>query len=348
MALWSETEKTVVVNFALGAVLLTTMLSSGSTALFATGDVLDVELHGPVKELLADKANRQRSFQIIANGIQQPVSVKTGGRSRRKVCDFLPLRLYFDPDSGAGPAAQSSIFSGQQLLRVVTHCNFSARSEVDLIEEYLAYRILNLITESSYRVRLLRIKYVDTGQVGESMTHYAFATESEFELARRMGGRVLRISALPKKRLNEEHAAVIYIFQYLIGNTDWSLVTGTGDDKCCHNGQLIDVGSEIFYIPYDFDLAGLVNPSYARPDPSLRIDRVTRRLYRGYCGPPDVLRTALGRIAAHRESILNLYRQVPVLSSAERDKSIKFIEGFFRKAEDQEKLLELFQRRCLK
>lgn len=111
---------------------------------------------------------------------------------------------------------------------------------------------------------------------------------------------------------------------------------------------MIEVDTEIFYIPYDLDLAGLVNSRHARPDPSLHIKRVTRRLYRGYCGPPDALRGALEQFTTQRDAILNLYQQVPWLSAAERDKGIKFIERFFRKAEDQEELLALFQRRCLK
>jgi hypothetical protein len=273
--------------------------------------------------------------------------VTTGGKSRRDVCDFLPLRLDFNSDGVAEPQGSPSVFSGHDFLYLATHCRYTSRSQADLIEEYLAYRILNLITDFSYRVRLMRVRYVDTEQAEMAMTHYAFTIESQHALAQRLGGEVLEIEQLPKRRLNEQHAALIYIFQYLIGNTDWSLVAGTGDDSCCHNGQLIGRGSDIFYVPYDFDLSGLVNPRYARPDSSLPIRRVTIRLYRGYCGPEDALRQALDHVLAQREAILDMYSNAPVLTDKQRERGIRFLKRFSDKAKDPERLLEVFERSCL-
>ena len=103
----------------------------------------------------------------------------------------------------------------------------------------------------------------------------------------------------------------------------------------------------IFFLPYDFDISGLVNPPYARPDPTLRIKRVTRRLYRGYCGPTEALRAALGRVTDQREAILDLVRQAPLLSSRVRKRNIRYLESFFHEALDPEKLLEKFERNCL-
>ncbi len=321
--------------------------SDGRTALFGAHDILDVELRGPVDALIKNRSGRSFRFEMTEGAIQQSVNVTTGGKSRRDVCDFLPLRLDFS--SGAITEHQDpvSVFSGQNFFYLTTHCRYTSRSQADLIEEYLAYRILNLITDFSYRVRLLRVRYVDTEQAGMAMTHYAFAIESQYALAQRLGGEVLEIEQLPKRRLNEDHAALIYIFQYLIGNTDWSLVAATGARHCCHNGQLIGIGPEIFYVPFDFDLAGLVNTRYAYPDGSLPIKRVTHRLYRGYCGPEDALQRALDHILSRREAILDLYRQVPVLSEKDREKGLRYLTRFSDRARRPEKLLAMFQRSCL-
>ena len=70
----------------------------------------------------------------------------------------------------------------------------------------------------SYRVRLLRVNYSDTERRGESDLEYAFAVESEHAMARRLGGDLVTIGGLPKSRLNEEHAAVVCIFQYISGS----------------------------------------------------------------------------------------------------------------------------------
>jgi hypothetical protein len=327
--------------------LISATFGASAETLFDKQDIIKVELRGPLGELFEDKANKPRAFELESNGVTHAVRAITGGKSRQIVCSFPPIGLRFDENRTPKTGDKTDHFSGQNFLRMVTHCKPGTRSQANVIEEYLAYRIFNLITEFSYRVRLLQVKYTDTAQDRESITRHAFVVESEYELAQRVGGEVLEINGLPKQKLNETLAAQVYVFQYLIGNTDWSLVTAQGEDKCCHNGQLIDIDAEILYIPYDFDITGLVNPRYAKPDRSLPIKRVTTRLYRGYCGPRDELRAALTHIVERREAIISLYRQAPVLSESERNRGIKYLDGFFRKAQDPEKLLDLFERRCL-
>jgi hypothetical protein len=318
-------------------------MGATATLLFESDAVLDVELAGPLSSLLDDEKNISRDFVLTTSGAEHAVRVRMGGKSRLRVCSFPPLLLQFERE----PAVAGDPFSGHDYLRMVTHCRSSRNATANVVEEYLAYRILNLLTDFSYRVRLLRVDYVDPEHPGKPISAYAFVSEPALNLAHRVGGELLAVDGLPKQRLNEEHAALVYVFQYLIGNTDWSLVRGEGDEHCCHNGQLITRGDEIFYIPYDFDITGLVNPHYAKPDPSLRITRVTRRLYRGYCGPQAALHRALAQVTNRRDAIMELYREAPAMTAAERDKGISFLESFFRRAEDPEKLLEQFGRQCL-
>jgi hypothetical protein len=332
-------------TWVLGYMLAASAIGAPAAPLLQSDEVLDITLRGPLRELLSDEAGEPRAFHLASGSGEQAVHASIRGKSRRKVCSFPPLRLDFE--RAALPEASNGIFDDLDMLRLTTHCRDQPSSQADVIEEYLAYRIFNLISDYSYRVRLLRATYVDTGESGATSTHYAFAVESERHLARRLGGEVLEVGGLPKARLNELQAARVYVFQYLIGNTDWSLVPGTGDDNCCHNGQLIDMDSEILYVPYDFDLSGLVNARYARPDPSLRIDRVTTRVYRGYCGPAEALSLALHRIVGLREAIIDLVRDAPGLSASERARNIRYLEGFFKKARKPEKILGVFERKCL-
>jgi len=336
-----------VLKLTLGVFLLATAIGAEATPLFEDETILDVELRGPFQELFDDENNEARRFELGANGVTQTISAITGGKSRMVVCTFPPIKLQFDPSQAEGIGSENDLFSGHEFLRLVTHCRRGGKGQANTIEEYLAYRILNLITDYSYRVRLLHMSYIDSANADKTTDKYAFVIETEYELAELIGGQVLAIDSLPKQRLNEAHAARVYIFHYLIGNTDWSLVTGKDDKNCCHNGQLIGIEGEIFFIPYDFDVTGLVNPRYGVPDRSLSIKRVTNRLYRGYCGPPEALHKALDHVVAQREAIIDLYQRAPVLSDAERKRGIKYLEGFFRKAQDPEKLLENFQRRCL-
>ena len=100
-------------------------------------------------------------------------------------------------------------------------------------------------------------------------------------------------------------------------------------------------------MPFDFDLSGLVDARYAKPDPSLRLSRVTQRRYRGYCISPNAVAEALGSIKAGQDDILAVLREMPGLSDEARDKALDFVAGFFRQAADEESLLRRFERGCL-
>ena len=325
------------------ALLLTASSTAIAEPLFDGDAVMNIRIEGPLSELFDDEHPAPRDFMLTASASSYPVRIDTYGKSRRRVCHFPLLRVVFEE---ATPLLEGNA-PAERTIRLVTRCKNTQGAEVNLAEEYIAYRILNLLTDFSYRVRLLRVGYRDASSDGKAETAHAFAVESEHALARRLGGDLLNLNALPKARLDESHAALVYVFQYLIGNTDWSLVTAHEDTYCCHNGQLMQKEGSIVFLPYDFDISGLVNPPYARPDPSLRIKRVTRRLYRGYCGPTEALRAALDRVTVRREAILDLVRQAPLLSSRARERDIRYLESFFREAQDPEKLLEKFQRSCL-
>jgi hypothetical protein len=76
------------------------------------------------------------------------------------------------------------------------------------------------------------------------------------------------------------HAANrVALFQYMIGNTDWSIVRE-------RNVTLL-LGEDGYQrpLPFDFDMSGLVNAHYAGPAPGLPIDDVTERFYLGFCDP---------------------------------------------------------------
>ena len=141
--------------------------------------------------------------------------------------------------------------------------------------------------------------------------------------------------------------ALVYVFQYLIGNTDWSLVRPHEEEACCHNGTLVETDATMLYIPYDFDLSGFVNAPYAYPSPDLRIDRVTQRRYRGFCTGRDTLRRSLHTVVSNRQGMAGLVESLPVLSEKNKRGRMSYLERFFRAAEDEDKLLKRFEYHCL-
>jgi hypothetical protein len=155
------------------------------------------------------------------------------------------------------------------------------------------------------------------------------------------------VPAVLLSSFDKQHLASVFVFEYLIGNTDWSLVTNEADDSCCHNGDLFDIGSSRYYVPYDFDLSGLVNTRYARPDPSLHISSVTIRRYRGYCISAEALLNAIRAIAGEKNDILGVVTQMPGLPGKDIEKATRFLEKFFEQADKADKLARSFERRCL-
>lgn len=328
--------------------LLLILLTPGyvsPTSLFDDDAVLEIRLSGRLNTVVEQpQARVELPFMLGVGGIDHSVSVRARGKSRLRVCSFPPLRLEFPAD-----VAESSPFAGQHRLKLVTHCSRGRRAAVDTLEEYAAYRIFHTLSDIGLRVRLLRISYEDTDAelTFEPGGHFGFLIESVDELAARAGGEPVRLDGVTLSSLNNRQAALVYVFQYLIGNTDWSFATASDDDACCHNVELLTIANELSVVPYDFDQAGLVNARYARPDASLRISRVTRRLYRGYCIPTQALEQAVDATIARKDDILGVVEQLPGLAQSERRRSARFLEKYFELAADPASLVRDFEKRCL-
>lgn len=312
--------------------------------LFDDSSVLEIELTGPLGAVLDDTEERKRRPMILRIGDRTlDVKVRVRGNSRLRVCKFAPLRVYFSDDTADTP------FEGLKSLKLVTHCFDSEPGDRNVADEYAAYRIFEVLTPYAYKTRPLRVTYRDTGgKLGDSaVERHAFFLESRPLLAARIDGERANPAGIRLSELEPRQAATMYIFQYLIGNTDWSLVTADTDERCCHNVDLVSRDGLIYAIPFDFDLSGIVNAPYAKPDPSLRIERVTTRRYRGYCIDPVHLSSALSRIQDQREAINHELRQIPIAQAGQIEDILRYLGGFFRQAEKADKLVARFDKRCL-
>lgn len=312
--------------------------------LFDDHTTLEIELTGPLTTLIKNKEDRaDRPFQLHSDGVDLEVQVKARGNSRMRICNFPPLRFNFKKKDTLG-----TVFEGQDKLKLVTPCKKADRYQVDVLEEYAAYRIFSLLSDTSYRTRLLHLTYSDTdGRLSEAYRDsYGFLIEPLDQLASRMGGGLSELPAVSLRQLDKQQAALVYVYQYLIANTDWSFVAAEGDEYCCHNIELIKIGGSYFPVPYDFDLAGVVNAAYARPDPSLGITKVSKRLYRGFCTDTDTLRGALRHVVSKQDEVLGVIAGLPMLNEKTRKSRIKYLESFFESARDEKKLIAMFEKRC--
>ena len=327
------------------AILIAVLLLSPlhATPLFDDTAVIDVTLEGPLGDLMNDTDSREQlPFVLRAGGTEHAIKVRLRGKSRLRVCDFLPMRLNFKKSEVEG-----TLFEGQDKLKLVVPCHTSDRAEKNLIEEYAVYRMFNLLTPASYRVRLLRITFRDAGRNDDDIRMHAFLIEPAEQLAERLGGQESELPEVALGWLDADHMALVYVFQYLVSNVDWSLVRPDEEKACCHNGTLVETDATILYIPYDFDLSGFVDAPYAFPPPDLRIDSVTQRRYRGFCTERDALKKALDMVVPKRQDIAALLESLPVLSDKNKRRRMSYLDQFFRAAENEDTLLKRFENRCL-
>jgi hypothetical protein len=257
------------------------------------------------------------------------INVRGNFRKDRNNCDFPPLCLNFSDTN-----VINTIFEGQEKIKLVTHC----RSRLDLYEqnvlkEYLAYRLYNLFTEESYFVRLVHLTYADVKGKVDTLEKMAFLLEPTKQMAYRNGCEKLEVSNIHQTQTNPHKTAVMAIFQYMIGNTDWSVWVQ-------HNIVLLkeDTSTIPIVVPYDFDWSGLVNAPYAVPAEILPIESVRTRLYRGFCRMDAELQLALDEFRQRKDEIYRTCNSVPFLSEKELKKTLQYMDDFFKIIENPKKV----------
>lgn len=301
--------------------------------LFDNQHTLQVRIEAPLKTLRRDRDEESKDglfHYIDESGIERTLNVKIRprGRYRRQkdICDFPPLRLDFRKGEVKGTE-----FRGQNKLKLVTHCESDRDSaEQNVLQEYVAYRILNLLTDRSFRVRLLHVEYVDSEDGKPFRSKYAFLVEDEGELGKRIGLQAAEVKQVTYPQLDPPQTVLFGVFQYMIGNTDFSAIRGPSDTWCCHNAiPFTGPDGRFVPIPYDFDFSGLVDAPYATPKPGLGLDDVRDRQYRGLCSTNVLLPGTLAHFVRKRAEIDELINSVDGMSKGTIRTTSRYIDKFY-------------------
>jgi hypothetical protein len=316
--------------------------------LFAVSDPISLILQAPLPTLIRDRETRQTISGTLTdpNGTPLPVSIALRGITRRttEICDFPPLRVDFTT-----PPPATSVFSGQRRLKLVTHCRSSPSFQQNLLLEYAAYRMYNVLTPRSFRVRLATIDYrTESGR--PIIARAGFFIEDLDDVAKRNGTRQVHgPERIPVSYLSPPDAARYALFQHMIANHDWSMRAGPVGDDCCHNARLIGSlgpGTAI-PIPYDFDFSGLVSAPYAQPPDQLSINSVRQRFYRGYCMHNADVSAAAAQMRTARPAILAALSQVPGLEERTRSRASSYLDGFFADIATDDSVRSKILTRCV-
>ena len=274
------------------------------SALFASDSVLTFTLVTDFPGLAGQRDTmKHKAFPGIVRVVgaqgerSLPVEVSTRGhyRLRSDRCAFPPLRVVFGKDTRDTP------FDDQ--------------------------RALKLVTPASFRARLARVRYVRSRDTTKVMERYGFLLESEREMARRVGGRLLEAKNARYADIAPDSAVTLSMWQYFLGNTDWSL-------SALHNVRLVQREQDVFAVPYDFDFSGFVGASYAIPDPMLPIKSVTERLWRGPCPTREAIAAAVAPFLAQRAAIEAVPRSLPGVENGWAERAQRYIRQFYDDVKD--------------
>ena len=295
--------------------------------LFEQDDPLHVEIQSTF-ELLESERNKDTkypgSLTIDETLIPIELNVRGNNRLKKKICKFAPLKVDFKKS----PHRKKTPFHKEGDLKLVVLCKKNDRYIDYLRSEYLTYKMLNILTPLSYRVRWVNVTY-KTGDtvLGERP---AFFVEHKKRVAKRNNLGLDQPKNLPfYENLEQHQAALIEQFQYFAGNTDYSLLRSRDPGECCHNAKLLSHEQLFVPIIYDFDASGMVSTSYAVPAPGLKISSVKKRLFRGYCQEEPALQIVRQQILDAKEEILTLVNSDSVLSKSGRKKTLRYATKSF-------------------
>ncbi len=319
-----------------------------STGFFSSEEPLKFKLEIPLNEVLAGRRAPEYSDGRLvytgADGVEVALDlrVRVRGKSRAVACSFPPLLLNFPAKELGG-----TWFDGENKLKLVTHCESSQIFERYQLVEYLAYRVLNVLTDMSLRVRPVEITYYDSKKQRIVITKPAFLIEDEEHFAARHGLHVVTDERVERGRYDQSALALVEMFQYFLGNTDWSATQGPAGESCCHNvvPMARDDGT-VVPIPYDFDASGLVDPPYALPDVKLPIRNVRTRLYRGPCRDTAEITGSYAPFQRHRADIAALVDRQQERLGKTADSVRDYLDDFYETLASPDNAQRAFSVNC--
>lgn len=311
--------------------------------LFSEAKPIEFTLIAPFRQLRRDRAvqteYRPAVISYVAEGaeVKIPVRVRTRGIWRKKNCEIPPLQFNFTKDS-----TKKTEFARLDRARFTLHCRDNDDYEQYVLQEYTLYRVQRLLTPFSYDVRLARVAYVDAEKKDTLTTRWAFLSEQDEPFAERVGVKLVLTQGAGPGDLNPYESAFYGVFQYFIGNSDYSI-------RALHNAVLVFKDLDHVPVARDFDWSGAVNARYATPNPILPIRSVTERIMRGYCAPPEEYQKVFALFKEKKDAIYGVYRDS--LSAAMKPevvaRTLKYFDEFYATINDPKKAQRNIVGACL-
>ena len=315
------------------------LLPTEEFGLFNSNKTLEIELKTDLKKLIKTKYDdKYQEGEITVNNKTHLIRLRARGNNRRENCSFPPITLNFSKT-----VFEDKSYEQLKKLKLVNACKMQKTYEQYILREYMIYRTFNLMTDKSFKVRLLKINYVDTREKVKTVTRYGFVIEDQYMMAKRLDGIIIKTNGLRDQSTSMPHIVMLSIFHFMIGNTDWQVAR-------IHNLKLLKLNkiteTAPYVIPYDFDYTGMVNASYAIPSPILGIETLRERLFWGKCYSEADLKTVIGIFMEKKEDIYDLYQSFELFDKNSLNQAVNYLDSFYKIIEDEKKWRYYFIDKC--
>ena len=274
------------------------------------------------------------------DSISRNIRVRTRGVFRNEWCVYAPIELNFK-NADFGYSDLNSISK----IKLVPQCTAGSESEKYVLIEYLIYKMFSVMTDTSFRVRLLTVNYIDTENKKKPFTQYGFFIEPVKMLTARTNSVEIVSRGLNQKSIYPDVMDRIAIFNYMIGNYDWAVPNQ-------HNIKILkplafDTINLSAAVPYDFDWTGLVNAGYAIPEDKITgTTTVRERIFLGVCRSREIYQKDLEEFLGKKEEFYRVINEFPYLNSKQKTSMIVYLDEFFEQCTGKQKIINVFLKNC--
>ena len=299
-----------------------------SFRLFEDDKILEISLQFDLSTYFRSKPQKEylkTNFTIHVSetdSIYKEIRLRTRGIFRNKYCMFAPIELNFKKvDFGYSDLNKIS------KLKLVPQCGPGKDKEDYVLREYLAYKLFNVLTDTSFRVRLLTVNYLDIKKDKKPVKQYGIFIEPVDMLTARLHCLQIKSAALNQKSIVPRIMDRLAIFNFMIGNYDWS-VPGQHNVQVLKSLDFDPTGLGIA-IPYDFDWTGIVNATYAVPTEEVGTENVRERKFLGICRTKEVFASELDIFLSKKDEFYKVINDCPYVNQKVKKDITGYLDGFF-------------------
>ncbi len=264
-------------------------------------------------------------YKVDEEWLEMPIGIRARGNFRRSTCYYPPIKVDLKKGKTKG-----TLFKGQKKLKLVLPCLQQKDKNDNILKELMVYKLYELVTPYHFKTRRLSLQFTDQNKkkpVVETLN--AFLIEDDKKIAKLHEGKVFERYIHPMA-MDADASIKNALFQYMTGNTDFSVAYQ-------HNGKLLYVGKKIIPLPYDFDMSGFINPSYAVVNQTLGIANIKERKYRGFKRKDDQFLSVRDHFIGQKEAMYKVMEtyKADFENPKEYDEAFAYLESFFEIIEDE-------------